>query len=176
MIPLNAVDLDGTLLRTDSFRALVVRHLDPRLVALAGARLLRGLDRESFAAAVTGHLAPVLADVALMERFARELESRLDPEVLALVRARAGEGAVTVVLSASPEEYVAPLAHRLGFEGAGSRWRDGRYLHCHGERKRAVLLERFPPGLYRYQFAIADSRFDEPLLALFAESVRHRRF
>lgn len=175
MIPLNAVDLDGTLLRTDSLRLLVLRHLDARLVALAGARLLGGLDRAGFAAAASRHLAPVLADAAAMQRFVLELESRLDPDVLALLRARASGGATTVVLSASPEEYVVPLAHRLGFEGAGSGWRDGRYVHCHGERKRAVLLERFPPARYRYELAIADSGSDEPLLALFSEAVRHRR-
>lgn len=174
MIRLNAVDLDGTLLRTDSFRLLLLRHLDTRLVALAGARLLGGLDRAGFAAAASRHLAPVLADAAVMQRFALELESRLDPDVLAMARARGGPGAVTVVLSASPEEYVIPLAHRLGFEGVGSGWRDGRYLHCYGERKRAVLRERFPPERYRYELAIADSRSDEPLLALFSEAVRHR--
>jgi phosphoserine phosphatase len=175
MIPLNAVDLDGTLLRADSFRVLVRRHLDVRLAALVGARLLGGIDRAGFAAAASRHLAPILADEAVMQRFAVEMETHVDPDVLAMARARGGGGAVTVVLSASPEEYVIPLAQRLGFEGVGSRWREGRYLHCYGERKRAVLRERFPPERYRYELAIADSRSDEPLLALFSEAVRHRR-
>jgi phosphoserine phosphatase len=175
MIPVNVFDLDGTLLAQDSFRTLLRRHLDLRLAALAGARLLRALDRAAFAAAASRHLAPVLGDAPAMERFADELAAALDPDVLALARRRAQEGTVTVVLSSSPEEYVVPLARRLGFDGVGSGWREGRYFHCHGQGKRAVLLDRYPPGSHRYQLAVADSASDEPLLGLFAEAIRHRR-
>ncbi len=175
MIPLNAFDLDGTLLAGDSFRTLLRRHLDLHLAGLAGARLLGALDRAAFAAAASRHLAPVLGDAAAMEGFAGELVAALDPAMLALARERARDGTVTVVLSASPEEYVIPLAQRLGFVGVGSGWRDGRYVHCHGEAKRAALVSRYPPDRHRYQLAVADSASDESLLGLFAEAIRHRR-
>jgi len=175
MIPVNAFDLDGTLLAGDSFRTLLRRHLDLRLVALAAGRLAGALGREAFAAAASRRLARVLDDAGAMDAYAAELEVAIDPEVLALARARATRDTVTIVLSSSPEQYVIPLARRLGFEGAGSGWRDGQYVHCHGERKRAVLLALYPPDRHRYQLAVADSPSDEPLLGMFAEAVRHRR-
>lgn len=175
MIPVNVFDLDGTLLPSDSFRTLLRRHLDFGLVVLAATRLAGLVDRGTFAARASRQIARVLDDPGAMDAYAAELEAALDAEVLALARRRAASGTVTVVLSSSPEEYVIPLARRLGFEGVGSGWRHGIYWHCYGERKRADILSLYPPDRHSYQLAVADSSADEPLLEIFAEAIRHRR-
>jgi phosphoserine phosphatase len=172
---LSAIDLDGTLIAIDSLRALFLRHLDTGLVLLALRRLLGLLDRAAFAAGVSRRLERVLADDEQMRRFVSELEADLDPVVLEMARARAAGGAVTVVVSASPEEYVSRLAARLGFLGIGSHWSGGRYVHCHGERKLELLRRRFPPAEYLYDFAISDNRSDAAMLGAFREAIRYTR-
>ena len=175
MRPLVAVDVDGTLLKVDSFRRLVEREMDATLALIAALRLCRLLSREGFAERVMRHLAKHLADTAAMEAWAQSLAGEMDPGVLEIARRAAGADGVIVLLSASPEAYVGPLAARLGLTGIGSRFVGGAFVHCHGACKLRELEARYPRAEYDYALAIADHPSDAPLLAAFRESVWWKR-
>jgi phosphoserine phosphatase len=166
-----ALDVDRTLLRVDSFRRLVLARLDATLVLLLGLRAARVLSREAFAERVVRHLRGFFEDAAAVEAFVDRLFPDVDPVVLEMGHRAAGADGVIVLVSASPEPYVARLAARLGAAAVGSRFVDGRFEHCHGARKLESLQARYPRSAYEYVLAVADDPSDAPLLAAFAESV-----
>ncbi|HET9772046.1 MAG TPA: HAD-IB family hydrolase, partial [Acidimicrobiia bacterium] len=95
------------------------------------------------------------------------------------------EGHELVLVSASPELYVAPIGQRLGFEDViATRLEvdaDGRLTgrllgsNCRGPEKVARLRQWRDEGLV-VDFAYGDSAGDRELLALAATPVRiHRR-
>lgn len=170
MTPLVAVDLDRTLVSIDSFRLLVRRHLNMSMAGLLARRTFRLVGRAGLAEGATRLLAPVLEDPAAAAAFAAELEEYLVPDVLDQVKAVAG--ARVVVLSASPEAYVAPFAARLGFDGLGSHHDGGKYFHCYGPRKLHLLRRRYPENDYEYELGLGDSPSDDVWLAAFKRSVR----
>ncbi len=172
--PLAVFDLDRTLIRIDSFRLLVRRHLDVQLALLALRRGLGLLSGDAFALRVMLRLAPHLDDAPAMARYAAEMLDHLDPAVLALAREKQEGGHHVLVLSASPEAYVAPLAARLGFPGIGTRLRDGAITRCHGAGKGDVLRATFPRDCWDWAFAISDSPSDLPWMREFREHVLNR--
>jgi HAD superfamily phosphoserine phosphatase-like hydrolase len=167
-------DLDRTLIRVDSFRLLVQRRLDLKLGVLTMRRALGLLPGDDFALRVMHRLAPHLADTAAMAAYAEEMLQHLDPAVLALARDKRSAGHHVLVLSASPEAYVAPLAARLGFPGIGTRLEGDRITRCYGPGKGEVLRAAFPRQRWDWAFAISDSPTDLPWMREFREHVLHR--
>lgn len=179
-------DLDGTLTRRDTLlpwlayvrgrRAmgaaflLTAPRIAPALLGLASrddakerllARLLRGRALDELVASVEGFADHVV-------------ETGLRPEVMELARRHRASGHRTVVVSASPELYVGPLARRLGFEeGLGTRLEvdaEGRLTgrlvgrNCRGPEK----VERLREWLQEDDavvYAYGDSSGDRELLA-----------
>lgn len=123
-----AFDFDGTLVRGDSLIPFLRRLLPVRRLAAAALRSwwslvrlpLGGEHRDRAKAAV---LARALAGIeaeemrSACEAYSRDLEHRLRPDTLARARWHAGQDHEVVVVSASPEPYLLPLAERLGFRG-----------------------------------------------------------
>jgi phosphoserine phosphatase len=175
VVPLVAVDVDRTLLKIDSFRELVLARLDLTLVGLLALRALRLLSRESFAERVTRHLQGFLEDAPAVDRFVDRLFAEIDPAVLEMAHRAAGPSGVIVLVSASPEAYVSRLAARLGAFAVGSRFADGVFQHCYGERKLPALEARFARARYDYVLAVADDPSDSLLLAAFRESFWWKR-
>lgn len=107
------------------------------------------------------------------------LEQVIDPivyrEALDLIAAHRGAGRRVYIVSASPEEIVAPLARHLGADEAVATRAvldlDGRYTgeverYCYGPEKVAVILElaeRDGLDLSR-SYAYSDSATDVPML------------
>lgn len=172
-------DLDGTLIPGDSLRRLILRCLarEPRLAAALAARGLGAASRTAFAARCHELLAPILARGGALDEHLQWISRRLVADRIAEARRRQAGGATIVLLSASPDDYVAPLGARLGFDLAlGSAFDGAAYRHLYGAAKTDALAARFPKGDWRWEFAMADSPSDEVLLRNFetAERVRAR--
>jgi HAD superfamily hydrolase (TIGR01490 family) len=188
-------DLDGTLIAGDSLLAFVRYALRRDALAwrcvppLATRSARFALGRETHerlkeaCLQVIDHLSPARQQ-ALVDGFLdRLLAARLRASVAALVARHAETGEMPVLVSASPDLYVAPLGARLGFEivlstPVGARPDGGRQsaivgANCKGAEKVAVLERRFgPDGIdWRHSFAYGDAWSDHELL----ERVGHPR-
>ncbi|MBK8458556.1 MAG: haloacid dehalogenase-like hydrolase [Phyllobacteriaceae bacterium] len=166
-------DLDGTLIPGDSFAQIVKSRIlrTPTLYLTVILRVLNLISGEKFAQhAHRALLASLDPDnnPALID----SIVSSVLVERAAMVLDWKEKGAHVVLLSASPQDYVGRVGSILGFdESFGSTWKDGRYLHLHGARKRDFIETRFPKERWRRSFAIADSQSDMALLSLFEESI-----
>lgn len=164
---LNVVDLDKTLVSVDSFRYLIFSNLNFKLLVLVILRKLKIISRDEFAKRAHRILNYLLLDEEAINKFVHFLTTKINKFVLQEVKNRSGAGQITIILSASPEEYVSRLANQLGFLGIGSHWQGERYFHCFGMNKIKYIKEKFPRKEYIYNFAISDSKQDEQLLHLF---------
>jgi len=120
-------DLDGTLIVGDSllgFVRLVLQRAPRtllRIPVIAG-RLTRSVGRaRGVKEAMLSVIDPLTRteQAALVDEFVEHVAAtRVRPEVARLRDEQAAAGRVPVVVSASPDLYVAPLAARLGFPTA----------------------------------------------------------
>lgn len=168
-------DLDGTLIDHDSFARLVRDYIltSPQLAIMGVARKLGLVSRAGFAEAAHRRFRLTFADPAFLARLVEDIAAAARPDRLALVATWRARGATTVLLSASPHDYVQALGTQLGFDRAfGSTWVDGSYRHLHGVHKLEFLDREFPAGSWRRRFAMADQPSDLPLLSAF-EQVEH---
>lgn len=182
-----AFDFDGTLTRGDS--------LIPWLRGgLGAARLGWALARTSPALAAwqIGRISNEAAKLVLLrhtvagrsrgelarwtEAFLRDtLPGLLDPRALRRLAAHQAAGHRCVMVSASPEVYLEPVARQLGFDAllcSQLEWQDERATgrlrgpNCYGEEKvrrlQAWWGEQPPSTLWAY----GDTRGDRPMLAL----------
>jgi phosphatidylglycerophosphatase C len=185
--PIVAFDFDGTLTCRDSFMAFLgwrsgparfaagllalapagaayLAHRDRgRIKAAAVRRFLRGIEREALVRACSD-----FAQSPLGRRLVR-------PDAEHCWRDWRGRGARMVIVTASPEEVVAPFAERLGADVLiGTRLRygpDGRVagafegVNCRGPEKVRRLRERFGPEV-RLAAAYGDTGGDREMLQL----------
>jgi len=186
--PLAAFDLDGTLTRRDTLMPFLVRAIGARpaysavlasSLPLARAAALGGPHRDVAKAAflrrvLAGRPLAALAEAA--ESYADHVVARgLRPDVQARVDWHRAEGHELVLVSASPELYVAPIGRRLGFDtvlatrlevdGAGVL--TGRLLgaNCRGPEKVARLRQWRGEAL-TLSYAYGDSPGDREMLAV----------
>lgn len=165
---LNVIDLDHTLLSIDSFRFFILKHGGARLFMPLARRLLKRTDAAAFAQEMCAALQDKLEDAALVEGFARNLRTKINHAVWEHIQAETFKDDVTVLVSASPEEYVSKFAELLGFAvGFGTRGRGETFFHCRASNKIACVQNTYSPDAYEYHFSISDSRDDLDLLRLF---------
>jgi len=160
-------DLDGTLIRGDSFRSLILGNMinRPMLAALVGLRATRIIARSEFAQKAHRELKPLLLQPDFMPGFLNSLEERIFLQVLDRAKKCKSNGQKTVLLSASPHEYVERVALKLGLDkGFGSDWRNGTYEHLYGQGKLDFAQREFPKEKFNWHYAISDSQSDKPLL------------
>jgi phosphatidylglycerophosphatase C len=186
--PLAAFDLDGTLTRRDTLMPFLVeavgrgrtyRAVLASSMLLARAAALGGTHRDTAKSAVlrrvlAGTPPEALAEAA--ETFADRVVARgVRPDVRARVDWHRGQGHELVLVSASPELYVAPIGRRLGFDavlatrlevGADGRL-TGRFLgaNCRGAEK-AARLRHWRGDALAVVYAYGDSTGDREMLAL----------
>ena len=186
--PLAAFDLDGTITRRDTLMPFLLRAVGrdrayrallASFLPLAGAVALGGGHRDRAKAAVLQRaLAGVprspLAETA--ESYAEYVVgSGLRPDVRSRVDFHRREGHELVLVSASPELYVAPIGQRLGFDAVlatrlevdGDDRLTGRLLgaNCRGPEK-VLRLREWRGGSLELAFAYGDSAGDREMLAL----------
>lgn len=192
--PLAAFDLDGTLTRRDTLMPFLLRTVGREKayravlatsLPLARAVALGGAHRDRAKAAFLGGvLAGVprarLADAA--ESYADHVVARsLRPDVRARVDWHHRQGHELVLVSASPELYVAPIGRRLGFHHVLATRLEvdpddrftGRLLgvNCRGPEKVARLQE-WRGRLLELAYAYGDSAGDREMLDLAVTAVR----
>ena len=172
-----AFDFDGTLCPGDSLVPFLRSLVPPARLARAVAASVPGRpERDRFKAAVLGRTlrgVPLDRFADACEAYAHRLEARLRPDVLARARWHQGEGHEVIVVSASPEHYLTPLALRLGFGTVlGTRLEvvdgtlTGRLLgaNCRGPEK-VERLRAWLGGDEVFLWAYGDSAGDRELLA-----------
>ncbi len=187
--PLVAFDFDGTLTSRDSFIAFLrwrfgVRAYAAGMLALAPAAARYVLDRDRGrlkAAAVRRFLAgmPRAELEAWAQTFASE-EGRalLRPDALRAWRRWQADGARLVIVTASPETIVAPIARglgadlligtRLAFDDAGRVTGAFDGANCRGPEKARRLREAFGDTVH-LEAAYGDTDGDNEMLALAEE-------
>lgn len=134
-VPL-AVDVDGTLVRTDLLHEATLEHIAAHPFQLP--RLLGWLlsGKAGFKSRLADHTAPHLASVPLRE------------ETLAVIRAAQAEGRPVWLASASDHRYVAALAERVG--GIAGVLATTPERNLAGANKAAALDAQFGAGQYDY--------------------------
>ena len=190
---LAAFDLDGTLTRRDTLLPFLLRAVGRERTgravlaeSLLLARALAGGDyRDSAKAAVLERLLaglPVEPLAAVAEAFADDVVARrLRPGMRDRVEWHRAQGHELLIISASPELYVAPIGRRLGFDGVLATRLEvgpdacltGRLLgaNTRGPEKVTRLREWLGTNP-RLAWAYGDSRGDREMLALAETSVR----
>ncbi|MEQ8861125.1 MAG: HAD-IB family hydrolase [Pseudomonadales bacterium] len=175
-------DLDGTVIRGDSFVAFLWACLQrhPRRVTrclhlpLAVVRHTFGLRDNTwlktvFVEAIIGGLSRRQVEEIAVGFAERLLERRIKPEARRTLDELSARGFRLVMASASLDAYVEPLAAGLGFDHVISTrlaWRgdvcsgglDGG--NCYGDAKRQAIVHRFG----RIDLAYSDHHSDLPLL------------
>jgi phosphatidylglycerophosphatase C len=180
-----AFDFDGTLTVRDSFTAFLIWRTPPIRLAVAVAALAPAFaaylihrDRGRLKAAAMRTLLGPLRRPELQaeaEAFASAMASRLiRPDARAAWAQHRAEGLTLVIVTASPEDIVAPFARRLGADALiGTRLKtdaqgcltgalDGP--NCRGPEKVHRLQETFGADL-RLVAAYGDTSGDRDMLA-----------
>jgi phosphatidylglycerophosphatase C len=184
--PIVAFDFDGTLTTADSFTAFLQwrvsrpRHLGGLLRLLPAASLyLRDRDRGRLKAAAVREFLRGTPRAALAQQakaFARAESARmLRPDALETWRRWGAEGALRVIVTASPEITVEPFAHilgadrligtRLAFDGEDRVLGHFEGDNCRGPEKVRRLREAFGDGL-RLAAAYGDTSGDREMLQI----------
>ncbi|MBC2664464.1 UbiA family prenyltransferase [Novosphingobium flavum] len=135
LVPL-AVDVDGTLVRTDLLHEAALEHVarNPHRTAHLFGWL--GGGKAGFKSRLADHAAPELDSVPLHE------------EVVDLIRAAQAEGRPVWLASASDHRYVAALAERIGGIAGVIATTPGQNMS--GRTKAAALDAAFGAGGYDY--------------------------
>jgi phosphatidylglycerophosphatase C len=187
--PLVAFDFDGTLTSRDSFLAFLRWRAGPRgyaakIAGLAGATLAYAVHRDRGrlkAAAVSAFLKGV--ERSELEREAQRFagdhgRQLLRPDALRAWRRWQAEGARLVIVTASPETIVWPIARglgadlllgtRLAFDAQGRVTGGFEGANCRGPEKVRRLQEAFGEDV-RLEAAYGDTDGDREMLALAEE-------
>jgi phosphatidylglycerophosphatase C len=187
--PLVAFDFDGTLTSRDSFIAFLRWRFGAAAYAAgvlslapAAARYVLDRDRGRLKAAATRrYLAgmPRAELEAWAQTFASERgRALLRPDAVRAWRRWQGDGARLVIVTASPETLVAPIARglgadlligtRLAFDGAGRVTGGFDGENCRGPEKVRRLQAAFGEAV-RLEAAYGDTDGDREMLALAEE-------
>lgn len=182
-----AFDFDGTMVPGDSLVPFVWRAAGARRFVAAGlrhgVRILaatalgigsRDLAKQAFVRSTLRGL-PLARVRKIADAYAGDLEAKLDPASVARLRWHADQGHELVLVSASLELYLAPLADRLGVdtvlatrlviddEDRVTGDFDGPNVRAH---EKVVRLRRWLGGAACELWAYGDSAGDRELLAL----------
>lgn len=188
-----AFDFDGTLTRRDTFMPFLARGLGwPRFALalltcspwLAGyaLRLVRNdvAKQQLMLATLKGKSMADMEDWTT-QWLARDFPGQLREDAMARLAWHQQQGHCCVMVSASPDIYLARVAGQLGFDGLlctemaveGSRLTGlMRTPNCHGEQKvvrlKAWLAERFGAGVVDRLtlYAYGDTSGDKPMLRM----------
>jgi phosphatidylglycerophosphatase C len=179
-----AFDFDGTLARRDTLVPFLRQACGSHRVALATALAApRARNRDDLKLALLARLFRGWPEARIHDHgriYAAALPALFRPEMAERLTWHQAEGHAVVIVSASLEAYLRPLAAELGLDGvlavelaAADGTLTGAVVggsNCRGpgkvERLRTWLDARFGPGAEVELWAYGDSAGDEELLAL----------
>jgi len=178
MTHINVIDLDNTLLPYDTLHKYILLKIkkgDLNLMAFTLLRILRILNRSKYSEILFKSVNN--CDKLFLNHFIKEQCDNIDLSVMNIVKSHchSTQNIVNVICSASPSNYVKPIAEMLGFIGIGSEYVNGKYVHMYGNQKKNTILQRFPQSEYFYNFAISDSMSDLDLILCFNEHILYSR-
>jgi phosphoserine phosphatase len=172
MKKINAVDLDKTLIPFDSFRHFVFGHLKKKnfitpVTLYALSRKMRLMGSADFK-----HMSLILfrKDPQYEKKksdLVGKVISDIKPDIMECIQQETDPKTANVLVSASPADYVELVAKELGWPWLASDIVNGEFIHCHGLKKKELILHHYPKEKYEYNFAISDSPSDLPLLEMF---------
>lgn len=172
MSKINAVDLDKTLIPFDSFRYLVLTHLKekcfftPVMLSLLS-RKMRLIGSPEFKFKVLDYFRKDPKYEKKLSDLACKLVPQIRPDVLESIERETDDRTTNVLISASPADYVKLVAKEMGWAWIASEIVNNKFIHCHGLKKKELILLHYPHEKYEYNFAISDSPSDLPLLKMF---------
>jgi phosphoserine phosphatase len=172
MTSLNVIDLDNTLVPYDTLFKYVILKIktgDLRILIFTLLRKLRIINKSKYSQIVFRSVAH--CDKHFLDHFIREQYNNVDVKVINIIRNHSlpAQNTINVVCSASPSNYVKPIAELLGFTGIGSEYINGIYTHMYGGQKKNTIFHRYPKSEFIYNFAISDSKSDLDMLLCFNE-------
>ena len=94
------------------------------------------MERDKFAEIIHRTLFHKLNDKKFIDFFTDKLLNYLNIDTVSRLNYWKQRGVSTLLLSASPNEYVAVFGKKLGFDFVmGSHWSNKKYLHLYGKNK-----------------------------------------
>lgn len=182
-------DFDGTLCNKDSFTGFIFYSLSKRHIVRQGIKILpwiQGYYLNLYPAhAMRPRLYAAMFSqtdqqkiLKLAENYAEQLMNQLDPPLYQQLKRHQQLGHEVVLVSASVDLYLKPIAHKLGVhlictETAFQNQKlTGLYqtMDCSGEQKKLRVLEQF--NLQEYDQVYAYGNSDEDL-AMFELATHH---
>ena len=173
MQEINVIDLDSTLLPYDSYGKLVkneLKKINLYTWLMAILRVLRIISSCKFKELLIKYWENKY-DISFFTNYANAIYNDLDKTVHNVIVSKTGAKTKNILISASPDLYVKEVILLLGWEGSGSYFEKDEFINLYSLEKLNWLAINYPRSNYVYNFAISDSYSDEPLLALFKESV-----
>ena len=178
-----AFDFDGTITIRDSFFPFLARCFRFSLLLAASKSLFRSLGptNETFRDRFKRNLLAILFSGKphaglhqLAEEYSLKVHEWIRPKALAQIEDHRSKGHRLVLVSASLELYLSPIAYRLGFDDllCTKLETDGGYFtgrlagsNCRGPEKIRQLLELLGPRKHYFLIAYGDSSGDDDMLA-----------
>jgi phosphoserine phosphatase len=172
MEKINAIDLDKTLIPFDSFRTLILSYLKQKSFVTPVTfhtvlRRIRLIESGEFKNRALRIISQDRHYQDMMQDLAGRLLSAVRPDVMKIIDKETDPETTNVLISASPVDYVKLVAKELGWPYLASEIIKNEFIHCHGQKKRDMVLIHYPRQKYEYNFAISDSPSDLPLLQMF---------
>ncbi|MDP7319719.1 MAG: HAD family hydrolase [Bacteriovoracaceae bacterium] len=171
---INVIDLDGTLIPYDSFRAMLKHYLfvpgtGVQLIYLSILRKLGFCSRKCFAERTYF----VCKSHSTYDKFSQLVAERaleaINQEVLARINEHTDDNTKNILCSASPQDYVTKIADAFKWQGIGSHFDNNSFVHMYGENKLKTINKLFPIEKFDYNYSISDSKSDMKLLTYFRE-------
>jgi len=172
MNKINVIDLDKTLIPFDSFRYLLLAYLkDKNFLTIVSlyvfAREIRLVKSEAFKRQCLIHLRKDKQYQKMINDLLGKIISATRHEIMNMINSETDQETINVLVSASPIDYVGLVAMELGWQWLASDLVNGQFIHCHGQKKKELVLLHYPSEKFEYNFAISDSVSDLPLLEMF---------
>lgn len=170
---INVIDLDLTLIPYDSFTDYLHRPLHYPLTFLPGLMIIYLRKLRIITLHTQKKLSILLNNYTqrydeFVGQYSKQLYSHIDKNVYDQVMSHSNGSTINILCSASPEDYVKPLAKKLGWGCIASNFDENKkFNHVYGNRKVQLIKKVYPRHKYYYNFAISDSISDKSLLKLF---------
>ena len=172
MRKLAVFDLDGTILVNDSFKMLIKELVisNPLVLYYSSLRKASIIERERFAEIIHRTLIQKLNDEKFIDFFTDKLLNYLNTNTISRLNYWKTRGVSTLLLSASPNEYVTIFGKKLEFDFVmGSHWSNKKYFHLYGKNKITFINSNYSNEEWDRCYAISDSESDLEFLKLFFE-------
>ncbi len=179
-------DFDGTLTRKDSFPAFLTFMLgasgfakaligaSPSIIAWKCRRATNQQAKEALLSAALKGKSQNTIEQAGQEFAERCLAKLLRPQAEALLQKHRALEHETLLVSASPDAWMKPIAKQLGIKLISSRlaYKEGIFLgklegkNCYGQEKVERIKQEVSLDQYTRIYAYGDSRGDKEMLKL----------